>query len=412
MNLKKDAICNTIGNFSYLGVLWLMSVITARYGGFEKAGYFSVALTTANIYISLASYTVRLYYAADIEKKFTDKQYFIMRFLTTIVSVILCICGSVFIGYSKQQLVIIILFYIYKSLEMISDILFGALQRANKLYLSGYSLCAKSILSLICFTVAMICFDSLILALIVIDIVALLVLFVVDIRMVKHENIDVKSWRMLDVKKAISLLKICFPLFVVGLCYSLIPSIPRLCYERMFSAEEFGVYSSISTITVLISTAVNCVTIPLIPIMTEYYQTKKIEKLKKILWLNVIMVIGIGIVALVFVNFWGEWLLVFIFGDKMKGYTVVFEWIIVAVILTSLIICLNNFFTAIDRQKLLLYANVAAVVVGIILAFPMCKYYYMNGVAYDLIVSQGVEVAILGGMINHIMKKEVYYEHN
>ena len=98
MNLKKDALLNTIGNFSYLGALWLMSVFVVRFGDFEKAGYFSLALTTANIYIALASYTVRLYYAADLNMKFTDSQYFLMRAITTVLSTILCLVGSVIIG--------------------------------------------------------------------------------------------------------------------------------------------------------------------------------------------------------------------------------------------------------------------------------------------------------------------------
>lgn len=410
MNIKRDAIWNTIGNFSYLGALWLMSVIIARYGGFEKAGYLSVALTTANIYISLASYTVRLYYAADIENNYSDKQYFIMRFLTTVSSMLLCLCGSMIIGYSIQQLIIIVLFYIYKSFEMMSDILFGALQRVGKLYLSGYSLCVKSLLSIIIFTVIVISSGNLVISLIAIDIIAVLMFFLVDVRMVLHENIELSKPIASDIRQAVSLLKICFPLFIVGLCYNLIPSIPRLFFERIFSPEEFGIYSSISTITVLISTTVNCVTIPLIPIMTKYYRSKQMNKLKKFIWVNVILTIFLGACALCFVHFFGESLLIFIFGDKMKGYTSVFEWIIIAVICTSIIICLNNFFTAIDRQKMLLYANIIAVMVCAALAFPLCKNYYMNGVAYDLIVAQVVELFILVMLIRKVMKEEIINE--
>ena len=101
MNYKKDILFNTVGNFAYLGALWLMSILVVRLGNFELAGYFSLALTMSNIFISLASYTVRLFYAADIQRKYQDHQYFYMRVFTTALSFILCIAGTVVFGYSS-----------------------------------------------------------------------------------------------------------------------------------------------------------------------------------------------------------------------------------------------------------------------------------------------------------------------
>ena len=405
MNYKKDALLNTIGNFSYLGALWFMSILVVRIGDFEKAGYFSVALTTANIYIALASYTVRLYYAADIEEKFKDNQYILMRIVTTGMSIVLCLIGSMLVGYSQYQIVIIILFYLYKTGEMLSDILFGALQRHGKLYKSGYSLVLKSVLSLLLFAVALYFTQNLVYSMIVLDIVAVLILLFVDLPMIYKAGIKIFPLRRSDLCAAIKIMVICLPLFIVGFCYNIIPSIPRLAFERVYTSEQFGIYSSISTVTVLISTAVNCIAVPFVPKFAEYYHRNDKKSLKRITVCSILIVLLIGCIALIGAQLFGEWFLILLFGEEMQGYVSVFQWIIVATVFTSIIICMNDFFVAVGQQKFLLYGCITGAVLCAILAFPLCQKFYMNGVAYNLIISQGIEIVILLFGIRNILKK-------
>lgn len=404
MDLKKDALLNTIGNFSYLGALWLMSVLVVRLGNFEMAGYFSLALTNANIYIALASYTVRLYYAADLSMRYTDGQYFLMRAITTFLSIILCILGAVVIGYNGYQIQIILLFYLYKVMEMFSDILFGALQRNGKLYLSGYSLVIKSCLSLFGFAVVLFFTSNLSLALITIDIIAAVLLFCIDIPMCKSVRIKLLPFGTGDFIQAMSIMKVCLPLFIVGLCYNIIPSIPRLTFERLYSAEQYGIYSSISTLTVLISTAANCIAVPFVPKFAEYYTKRNKKGLKKITMASMVVVIAFGSCAWLAAKVCGERVLILLFGGQMEGYGYVFETVIIATILTSMIIFLNDFFVAVEKQKYLLYGCVTGAIICAVLAAVLCKKYYMNGVAYDLIISQGLEIIILFLGVRSVLK--------
>lgn len=405
MNYKKDILFNTVGNFAYLGALWLMSILVVRLGNFELAGYFSLALTMSNIFISLASYTVRLFYAADIQRKYQDHQYFYMRVFTTALSFILCIAGTVVFGYSSYSLAIIVLFYIYKIFEMLSDILFGALQRCGKLYLSGYSMTLKAVVSLIVFSGMLLISDSLICTIIAIDVVAAAIFFFVDIPIARRQKIDFASFSKEDLRPIKLLLRICFPLFLVGLCYNTIPSIPRLTFERLYSAEQFGIYSSLSTVTVLISTAVTCVTTPLIPKLAELYQKKETKSLAATTLYLLGIVFAVGLAALVLAHFLGEQVLAWIFGDEVRSYMSVFKWIIVATVLTSVIICLNDFFTAVERQKDILGGCITGVVLCAGISIPLCKAFYMNGVAYSLVISQGIEIAILVLCAGKILKR-------
>ncbi len=405
MNLKKDAFINTIGNFFYMGVLWLMSILTVRLGNFEIAGYFSLALTTSNIYISLASYTIRLFYAADVDIRFRDNQYFLLRLLTTCCSAILCLSGSFIIGYTNYQVVIIVLFYIYKCFEMMSDILYGCLQRHGKLYLCGYSLILKSLLSLMGFAATLFLFKNLIAALVVIVCIAALTFGIVDMGMVKYLKINIGKFNKEDFGKTLFLLRICFPFFWVGLCYNLLPSIPRLAFERLYTAEQFGIYSSISTVTVLISTAVSCITVVIIPRLAELYHQKKTQQFLKVNIICIAAVIMGGIITLLLADIYGEWFLTLLFGAEITPFVSVFRLIIIASILTSIVICFNNFFAAVNQQQRLLPGCVSATFICIITAIPLCERFYMNGVALSLILSQGLEILVLLIAVIKIIRK-------
>lgn len=404
INYKKDTLLNTIGNFAYLGALWLMGVLVVRLSGFEDAGYLSLAMTSANIYISLASYTVRLYYAADLNYKFSDNQYILMRIMTTASSFMLCVACSLIAGYSSKKLIVIILFYIYKCGEMMSDILFGLLQRKGKLYLSGYSMTFKSVISLLIFCLVLKLCKNLVLALALMAVVAILIFIFIDYPLAKKYSSEKIALKKEDVKPALNLCKICFSLFIVGLCFNIIPSLPRLVFEKIYSTEELGYYSSISTITVLISTAVNCVLVPLVPKFTTYYQERKKKQMTMLTFGCIGIILFIGLICIIGSIVLGKWLLTLLFGEEIASYVYIFKWVILATILQSIIICFNDFFVAVDRQKTLMAGSVLGLVICVLLSFPLCKMHYMYGVTNALIISQGIEIVFFLFYIVKIIK--------
>ena len=404
-NNIKNIFFNTVGNMAYLGAIWLISILVVKLSNFTNAGMLSVAMSTSNIYISLASYTARLYYAADIEEKYSDSQYFTFRFLTTTVSLILCIGISLFIGYSIQQFLVIVLFYIYKVEEMLSDILIGTMQRKDCLYKGGITITVKAIFSLLAFIIILLFTRNLIFALIAIDIVGGLVLILGDYRIACDLSGEVIIIDLKKYKPILNLLVICFPLFITGLCYNIIPSLPRLVFERMYTAEEMGYYSSISTITVLISTAVNCIIVPLIPTLSTYYKQKDKKKFSNLSWGTGGIIVCLGIICILLEHLFGNWILKILFGSEILPYEYIFKWVIIATILTSEIILFNAVFTSVNLQDRLMKASLVGLVICIITVLPLCRYLYMLGVTLCLIIAQTVEIIVLLAYTLNISKK-------
>lgn len=405
LDYKKDAVWNTLGNFFYMGALWLMSIVVVRLSNFENAGLFSVALTTSNIYISLGSYSMRLYYSADINYKFSDSQYFLARIITVILSLFCCGILSFFIGYRGQHLAAILLYYCFRSMEMMSDVLFGVLQRYGKLYLSGYLLIIRSIIDLFIYCGILYFTKNLNFSFGCMFLCSLIIFLCVEFPLAKKYSSELKISFFMNWKAALNILAICFPLFFVGLCYNIVPSVPRLVFERYYTTKELGYYSSIATSTVLISTCVNSLIIPLIPKLSEFFQQKQKKKLLLVSLLMGALSIGLGIVAIIAVTILGQPVMELIFGKEILSYLYLFPNIIIATTFTSIIICLNAIFVSINWRRQMLIGAIIGAILCFLTAVPFCQTFYMQGIAACLILSQLVEILFLISCLYVFFKK-------
>ena len=116
--------------------------------------------------------------------------------------------------------------------------------------------------------------------------------------------------------------------------------------------------------------------------------------------------ISVGLLAVILTHLFGEWFLVFLFGNAVKGYLPVFYSIIVATVFTSGVICLNAALTAADKQKWALYGNIPGVAICIMLSKFFCQHYFMSGVAYTLIIAQAINALVLGGFLFVVSKSQ------
>jgi len=403
MSLKRDTLANAIGIFSNMASLWLISILIVRITGYKDAGTFAIALSGANIFASIASFSIRFYYSADTMHRFSDMQYYFSRFITVSFSLIVCFVTILLMQYKMEICLAILLYYFCKCVEMASDILFGTMQRYGKLYYSGYSMFLKSFGSLILFTIALYITHCLNAALLTMFLFELFVFIVYDIGRsisLSKETVDRtdKDWQ-----RAFQLLLVCIPLFFVTLCYNFIPSIPRIIFEWMYTEQELGYYASLSTITVLISTAINCIAIPIIPRLSEAFRQGDRKRLTKSLSVMLAVTICIGLCGCIGYALIGESVLVLIFGEKIRQYAYLMNGMIAASTLTALISCYINFFVAAEKLKQLIVSSIVGLCICILCVFPFCKWFYMDGLVYCLLLSQGMELLFLGIFLKKII---------
>lgn len=404
-HLSKDILWNTIGTFSYMFALWLVSIMTTNFLGYEQAGVFSLCLVASNIATSFGSYYVRVYYASDINRRFSDADYIWCRVLTIAVSVLVCGGYALALRYPWEVVGAIMLFYVYKVFELFTDIHSGTFQRYGKMYVCSILTTIKGVLSVAGFFVGAYWLKSLYWGFVFMIGVAGLTWIAELIFMKKLLNI-VPNIKEFSIKAIGKLLWVCLPLFIVLLCSNVLPSIPKAMFERMYTTEEFGYYSSIATISVLIQTAAGSVLMPIIPKIASAFQKKDFGSFWKLNGAILGLTVAMGVVAFVMVLFLGDWALKLVYGESILAHSYTFKWTVIAGTFTALFVVGNQLLAAIKDKYGMAVGSIAGTLVCLAISYPLCKYAYMDGISYALIIAEAAEIAIFAGFMIYLVSKK------
>lgn len=348
MDYRKQAIYNTLGNFTYMVCLWLLSVVTVRCSGFEDAGVFALAMSIGNVFYFVAMYGMRSFQASDTKHEYSGMVYFKTRLVTVLLSVVLCIGYLMFSRYNLYTKLCVFLYLIFKCVEASSDVIFGELQRVGHLEVCGISMSLKGILSVPLFACLLYLTKNLNYALSGIIFLTLLFLFVYEwTRYCKYRKTD----EDINAGTVKGLLITGFPMLLTTLFPIIITAVPRLVLDEYMGKEILGIYSSISTPTVLITTIVPNVLCPIMTYYGECYQHEEYSKILKMLWLSIIGTIILGIVACLAAFFWGDFVLSTIFGKEVLPYMYIFIPMIIATTVYACSMCGNSVLITIRYPK-------------------------------------------------------------
>ena len=71
-SIATNILWNTFGNIVYLVCQWLLSVVVVRISGsYADAGVLTLAISTTNIFATLAAFSVRNYQVSDLSEKYS-----------------------------------------------------------------------------------------------------------------------------------------------------------------------------------------------------------------------------------------------------------------------------------------------------------------------------------------------------
>lgn len=370
MDYKKQALYNTVGNVVYMGCLWILSVVTVRCSGFEDAGVFSLAMSIGNIFFFIAMYGIRSFQASDTIHEYSGLVYYKTRIITIIISLLLCVAYLAFTGYDFYTQAAILLYLVFKCVEAASDVVFGELQRVGHLEVCGISMSLKGFLSVIVFTLLLIASHNLNIALT--GIIGLTILFL----MLYEWKAYLKYRDPMEKKNAgnvRALLIAGFPMLLTTLFPIIVTAVPRLMLEAQMGKEILGIYSSISTPTVLITTIVPNMLCPIMTYYGECYQEKKYLKILKMLWISILGTVLLGVMACIMAYFLGDLVLGLVFGTQVLPYMYIFIPMIIATTVYACSMCGNSVLITIRYPKWLTSFAGAALLVSLLITGPLVK---------------------------------------
>lgn len=194
--MKKNILWNVIGTTcNAFNSLFFMIIVT-RINGISDSGIFTMAFSLACLFCLFAGYEGRVYQVTDIRGDFSDSEYIVHRYITSVAAMLIVFGYSLFMRYDSSRFWITGALCFMKIMEMLADVYYGILQKNDQLHVVGKSLTVKALLSLIVFILCDLITHNLVIACLSLDLIWIAVLAVYDIpsagKYVKHSS---PKWR-------------------------------------------------------------------------------------------------------------------------------------------------------------------------------------------------------------------------
>ena len=203
-----------------------------------------------------------------------------------------------------------------------------------------------------------------------------------------------------------NLLIVTSPMVVLSFSSPLLMSIPRLYFEKNYSTELLGVYSSLSSPTLIVSTFISCAISPYLHLLAKYYSDKEKKKLLNLSYFMIICTIMIGVFIYLICLKIGKGLLLILYNSYICEYSNVFQLLIIVSSLVSVNICLMSVYTSIRR----IMPEAVMLLIGCLLCYIITPYfvdrYAMEGVAIALIISLIFQIVISGTLMIYYIKQD------
>lgn len=399
LSITENMLWNSFGSFLYLFSQWVLTVIIVHLSGYGDAGIFSLAMSLTNMFYCIAIYGIRNYQVSDIKNKYSDGIYILSRIITCVAAFIFCAGFIVVNSYNSKTSLAIVLYMFFKISEAIVDVFHGIDQKLWRMDVIGKSFIIRAFSTFILFTVTLYLSENLCVSIAMMAIGAYFGIIVYDIpQSYKLENFNIE----LNFRFVNKLLCECLPLVIYLFLSTSLSTIPRYFLEKFYSNEVLGIYASIATPAVIVQVAASYFFNPFITLFAEKYNAHQLNEFVKLFKKCMLVILLLSIVAIIGAIILGNFGLRLLFGESILQYSYLLIPIIICTILTAIVWFLCTLLTVMREFKGLIFSNVLAVLVCVVLSLTLIPQLSMNGVNIVMMISLGVEILCLSvfGILN------------
>ena len=386
LQFKKNFIWNTLGaGFNAFNSLFFM-IIATRVNGVDDAGVFTIAFSTACILYAIGLYAGRVYQVTELNKNITDKDFIINRLITCFSMIIFLILFCVVRNYDIEKSIIFLLLTIYKALEAFSDVVYGVLQKNDKLDIVGKSLFGKSLISIILFLVIDILTKNMIISIISMIIACILIIIFYDFRKT-YSYIDLKI--KIDWHNVLNILKKGFFVFAISFLGMYVVNAPKYSIDSFLTNDYQTIFGIIVMPATIMSLIAQFLIHPYLNKILEFYKTKNLKGLEKVLLKIIGIIILFGIIATILGYVIGTQVLGLIYGLDLSMYKVSLAIIIISATLYTIGTVCSSILTTVREtfSQFIIYLGVS--IFAFIISAILTKFLGINGsiIAYFFIMT-------------------------
>lgn len=379
LSLKANVLWNSIGSMFYLGCQWLITVLVVRLSsGFDAAGVLSLAMSVVGIFGTFANYKMGTYQISDIHRENTLAEYLAFRCFTLGMSFVACMAYAA-ITCPPHTLATIALFFVYKGVGLLIDILHGSDQQHRRMDYMGKSFILQGIASIAAFSIVFSVTQSLELAIVAMTAGVLLVFAGYDMpKAAQFEPVVLHLSR----KKALFFLKTSLPAVVASVAASSIFTIPKQYLAFVSGDAALGIYSSVAAPALIIQMGAMYLYGPLLDIFPKHFFDGDIKDFVKLLARTVVSILAVTAACWIVLLFIGEPVLVLLFGGQIAEHVYLLYPVLVSTSATAFLWFFGDLLIALRDFRANFIGNVVAFAAVVPLSFVCVNTWDMNGVSF------------------------------
>jgi len=334
------------GNVFYAGCCWGILVALAKLGSAKMVGQFVLGLAIVDPVVTFANLQLRIVLATDAKGEYHFGHYLGLRLVTSAVALLLVVGITIVIGYRMETALVIALVGLVKTIDSISDLLYGLLQKHERMDRIAKSMVMKGPLALAVMGCTIYFTSSLLWGTLGLALAGVLILVKYDVRNAARvlktvaqgagaSDFSKTSFAMgprplWQIRTLSQITWFALPLGLVVMLISLNNNVTRYFVERYLGERELGIFGALAYVMMAGYTVVDALGQVSAPRLAKYYSMRNLAAFRKLLLRLVSVGAVLGGAGILVAASAGRWVLTLLYQSEYAEHLDVFIWLMVA----------------------------------------------------------------------------------
>jgi O-antigen/teichoic acid export membrane protein len=332
--MRSNFVWTLFGSGVYGACQWGMLIALAKLGSADMVGRFALALALCAPVVMFTNLQLRNVQATDARSEYEYRDYLVLRMLSSSLAIALIAAIAALAGYRLEVLLVVLVVASAKVVESLSDVIYGRLQKRERLDLVAISMMLRGPGAVVLFAALIWLTGKVVWGAAGILAAWTLVLIGFDTVVVRRFA-DARSGglagrtlgtRLREVKR---LAWLSLPLGIVGLLDSLNVNVPRYLIERSLGEAALGHFAAMAYIIVAGNMVIGALSASASPRLSRRY-IQDISAFKRLIWKLVQFGIAFGVSILLLSVFFGREILSVLYTPEYAAHADVFAWLMLA----------------------------------------------------------------------------------
>lgn len=380
-----------IGHSFFAFSQWIQLSVITKFCSPIDLGIYTLGLAIIGPLFIFAGLQLKAIQITDVTYTWKFYEYFTLRIVCLFAAIIFILIYSLF--FSRENFYFFFLLALLKVAEGISEIMNGQQQLQEDMKKVAISNILRGFGVAVGIFIGVYFLNSIIDGLIIALVCNIIVLVFYD-----YKNCTL----LLNTKKIIffaatrykSLALKALPLAVVVTLIYLNSNVAKYFIEYFNGTQEQGVYSTIGYLIVIGNLVNNALGQAISPRLSKYFAEREMQKFNQLSKLFIVANIILGIVIIIVVHFFGEFILAIFFNSTIAQYAHLFTLFMIAGLLLYCVSCIGYILTSMHYIKQQPIIHVIGFVTNLIFCFILIKKFGLNGAAYAWIISFAAQLML------------------